>query len=97
MNPFYIGDDMNLCTLSVEETRGVGNARVSCFAIPIGREADAARELLELADSGHEISLMNGCDEGGEGLNILKGSATGLVMKQAGHGWTGAWESDTPM
>ncbi|HEY1399036.1 hypothetical protein [Roseateles sp.] len=91
-HPSRVGEDMKFNALVVEETRGDGEGEITNFSIPVGREADAALELLALLAAGHEVSLSDDDDEGLEGLHMLKHSPDGLVMRQGGHGWSGTWQ-----
>ena len=61
------------------------------FAIPLGREADAARELLACLAAGFEVCLRNDLDEGHEGTTFFRRTAAGLSTKVGGHGWQGDW------
>ena len=67
------------------------SGRYTPFGIPIGREGDAATELIGLLKDGFEVSLSNDGDEGGEGCTTIRHHAGGFQTKVGGHGWQGNW------
>jgi hypothetical protein len=78
--------------LSLEGTRDDGICLITNFAIPLGRESEAGRELLACLADGVEVCLRNDADEGGEGCTIYRRSPSGLVTMCGGHGCQSDWK-----
>jgi hypothetical protein len=77
--------------LAVEDERDAGGSFITYFAIPPGREAAVARDLLACLNAGAEVCLRNDRDEGGEGTTTFRRTPAGLSAKEDGHGWQGDW------
>lgn len=83
---------MTFGSLLIEGERDVGGSLITYFAIPPGREAEVARDLLACLSDGVEVSLRNDLDEGREGVTFFRRTAAGLSSKVGGRGWQGDWE-----
>ena len=67
---------------------------IIAFGIVEGREDAAATALIQLLNDGHEVSLCNDLDEGGEGSTSFCRKGGGYEQQVGGHGWSG---EPTPM
>lgn len=81
---------MRYKALALEGKQDVGG-RTTHFSIPAGREAEAARDLLNCLAVGLEVCLSNDLDEGHEGVTFFRRTDEGLSTKVGGHGWQGDW------
>lgn len=87
---------MSFAALVTEGTRFDGTHFITYFAIPVGHDSDAGREILRCLSDGFEVSLSNDLDEGGEGCTIFRTSSAGLLVMTGGHGWQSKWKPIEP-
>jgi hypothetical protein len=83
---------MEFTGLTLEDERDTGGSLTTHFAVPPGRESEAAHDLLACLAAGAEIKLRNDLDEGGEGITFFRRTPAGLSSKVGGHGWQGQWQ-----
>jgi hypothetical protein len=86
-------EEIKFSGLSIEGHRNIGGGRLlTYFAIPIGKEAAAASDILSCLAEGFEVMLNNDLDEGNEGYTQLRMSPFGLEIMTGGHGWSSNWK-----